>query len=115
VLSFQNGQFGVFAAKKVKCAKGKVELGGKCRPASVVYSQGTATVATAGAVSFTAKPTAAAKKALKLALARHESIRVTTTLSFQPARGGNSITHTQTITIKPKKPKTQKHTTRESR
>ena len=110
-LTFPNGRFGVFAAKKLACAKGTVKLSGKCRPASVAYSRGSTTATKAGAVRFTARPSAAAKRALEHALAKHESIRVSATLSFQPAHGGSGITHTQTITIKPKQPKGRKHAT----
>jgi hypothetical protein len=110
VLAFRNGKFGVFAAKKKpKCAKGKIKLKGSCRPATVVYASGTTTATAAGTIRFTAKPTAAAKQALKHALAKHERISVTATLSFQSAHGGNPVTDTQTISVKPKQSKTRKH------
>jgi len=104
LLTFQNGKFGVFAAEKAKCAKGKIKLKGKCRPATVAYAQGSTTATAAGTISFTANPTAAAKKALKHALAKHKSISVTAMLSFQSAHGGSPITQTDTIAVKPKKP-----------
>jgi dihydroxyacetone kinase-like predicted kinase len=112
MLTFQNGKFGVFAAKKTKCAKGAIKLRGKCRPVNVVYAQGSTTATAAGTISFTANPTAAAKKALKQALAKHKSIRVTATLRFQSAHGGSPITQTETIAIKPKKPTKSKHSAR---
>jgi hypothetical protein len=105
LLTFQNGKFGVFAAKKTKCAKGEIKLHGKCRPTNVVYAEGSTPATAAGTISFTAQPTAAAKKALKHALAKHKSIRVTAMLSFQSAHGGSPITQIETIGVKTKKPK----------
>ncbi len=54
-------------------------------------------------MSFTVKPTASALKALQDALEHKRGLPVTATLTFQSSLGGNPTTHTQSLTIKPKK------------
>jgi hypothetical protein len=112
LLTFQNGKFGVFAAKKAKCATGEIKLKGRCRPTNVVYASGSTTATAAGTVSFTATPTPAGKKAFKHARAKHRSLGLNVTLSFQSAHGGSPVTQPQTITVRPARPKHRKHTTR---
>jgi hypothetical protein len=111
VLAFQNGKFGVFAGKrqkKSKCKKGTIKLAGKCRSATVVYAQGTVTVASAATQTFTVKPNAAGEDALKRALKHHKTLTLTATLSFQSNHGGAPVTHKQTIAFKPLKPSKHK-------
>jgi hypothetical protein len=112
VITFQNGKFGVFSAKKqkkTKCRKGKIKLAGKCRSATVVYAQGSTTVTTAGTKTFTVKPDAAGKKAFKHALTHHKTLTLTATLSFQSNHGGSPVVHKRTISFKPVKPSKHKH------
>jgi PKD repeat protein len=103
LLTFQNGKFGVFAASASKCKKGFVRLGGKCRPAKVVFARGSMSVATPGAVKLAIKPTAAGLKALRDALKHKQGVPVTMTLTFQSSRGGSAVTHTRTVLVKLKK------------
>jgi PKD repeat protein len=103
LLTFQNGKFGVFAASASKCKKGFVRLGGKCRPAKVVFARGSMSVATPGAVKLAIKPTAAGLKALRNALKHKQGVPVTMTLTFQSSRGGSAVTHTRTVLVKLKK------------
>jgi PKD repeat protein len=103
LVTFQNGKFGVFAASATKCKKGFVRLNGKCRPARIVYAKGSKVVAAAGRVTFTIKPTRSALTALRNALKRHRGLPVTITLTFQSARGGSPVSHTQLVTVKLKK------------
>jgi YVTN family beta-propeller protein len=102
LITFQNGKFGVFTASTKKCKKGQVKLTGKCRPALVIYAEGSRTVAAAGSFSFTLTPTASALKALQDAL-KHGGLPVTATLTFQSSLGGSPTSHKQSLTIKLKK------------
>jgi PKD repeat protein len=103
LLTFQNGRFGVFAAKAAKCKAGFVRLSGKCRPARVVFAKGSKAVAAPGAVTFTVKPTASAWKALRNALKRRTGVPVLATLTFQSVHGGSPVTHTRRLTVKLKR------------
>jgi hypothetical protein len=100
LVTFQNGKFGVFAASNTKCKKGLVRLNGRCRPAKIVFAKGSRTVATAGIVSFTIKPSASALKALRNASRRKKGLPVTATFTFQSSRGGSPVSHTQSLTVK---------------
>jgi YVTN family beta-propeller protein len=102
LLTFQNGNFGVFTASAKGCKRGQVKLTGECRPARVIYAKGSRTVTAAGTFSFTVTPTAAARKALQDALA-HGGLPVTATTTFRSSLGGSPISHTQSLTIKLKK------------
>jgi hypothetical protein len=99
LLTFQNGKFGVFASRKTRCKAGFVTLKGKCRPANVLFGKGSQAVASAGAVSFTVKPSASALRALRNALKRKKGLPVTVTLTFQSSRGGSPVSHTQSVTV----------------
>jgi hypothetical protein len=56
-----------------------------------------------GIVTFTVNPSAAARKALRNALAHHQTLPVTAVLTFQSARGGAPTSRTLTIHVKPRK------------
>jgi PKD repeat protein len=103
LVTFQNGRFGVFAAKVAKCNAGYVRLSGRCRPARVVFAKGSKGAAAPGTVTFTIKPTASAWKALRNALKRRQGVPVVAALTFQSARGGSSVTHTQRLSVKLKR------------
>ncbi|HWX97861.1 MAG TPA: hypothetical protein VNZ01_13550 [Solirubrobacteraceae bacterium] len=103
LLTFRNGKFGVYAASSHRCKTGFIRLGGKCRPANVVYARGSHFAPAAGTVTFAFKPSASALKALKKALKQKKGLPVTATFTFQSARGGSPVTHTQTMTVKLKK------------
>jgi hypothetical protein len=108
-LTFPNGKFGVFAAKKkASCKTGQIKLKGKCRPAKVGFGSGAKTVAGPGSVSFTVTPSASATKALKSALKRKQGLSVTAMLTYQSVRGGPPVSHTQTIADKLAKGKKKK-------
>jgi chitodextrinase len=103
LLTFHNGKFGVFAASTSKCKRGFVRLGGRCRPAKIVFAKGSKLVVAPGTVSFTVKPSASALKALKNALKQRKGLPVTATFTFHSSRGGIAVTHTQAMTVKLKK------------
>jgi hypothetical protein len=105
LLTFQNGKFGVFTASNSKCKKGFVRLNGKCRPSKIVFAKGTMVVAAPGTVSFTARPSASAMKALKNALKQKKGVPVTATFTFQSSRGGSPVSHTRSLTVKLRKKK----------
>jgi hypothetical protein len=112
LFTFENGKFGIFAGKRhklSKCTAGEVKLDGKCRPAAVNYAKGTTSASVAGTVTITADPSAAAKAALDAALKRHEGLKLTVSISFQPSAGGNAFTQTRTLTVKLAKAKRKKH------
>jgi hypothetical protein len=98
LLVFQNGRYGVFQASNARCRRDQIKLGGKCRPANVVLAQGGVVVGTAGVVSFTARPSASAMKALKAARARGQGVVIKATLRFQSALGGSPVSHTRSLT-----------------
>jgi streptogramin lyase len=100
LITFENGKFGVFTAKNVKCKKGFVKLDGKCRPSKVVFAKGGRVVAAAGVVRLTFTPSASASKALKTALKHRKGLRVSATVTFQSSRGGAPVTHAQSLTVK---------------
>jgi len=100
LLTFQNGKFGVFVAKKAKCKKGQVKLNVKCRPSAIVFAKGSQIVAAPGTVTFTVKPSASGLKALRSAFKRKRGLPVTATLTFQSSRGGSPVSHTQSVIVK---------------
>lgn len=101
MITVPNGKFGAFVSRS-KCKAGFLLLKGKCRPSKIVFSYGTANVP-AGVVIFKLRPTASALKVLKAALKQKKGVLVTATFTFQSARGGNPVSHTQTLTDKLKK------------
>jgi PKD domain len=103
LLTFQNGKFGVFAASASKCGKGLVSLGGRCRPAKIVFARGSRSFAASGTVSFTVRPSAAASKALRSAPKQRKGLPVAATLTFQSSLGGTPVTHKQSLTPKLKR------------
>jgi len=103
LLTFQNGKFGAFASRNTKCKSGLIRLNGNCRPARIVFAKGSKTVAAAGTVSFTLKPSVSALKALKNALKHRKGLPVTMTLAFQSSLGGSPVSHTHSLTVKLKK------------
>ncbi|GAC1603106.1 MAG: hypothetical protein NVS3B25_31610 [Hymenobacter sp.] len=102
-LTFQNGKFGAFTAKKTKCKPAQLKLKGKCRPKTVRFGSTRTTASSAGIVKFTVAPSASASNALKTALKKKRGITVTATLIYQSARGGTPVSRTQTIQDKLKK------------
>jgi PKD repeat protein len=100
LLTFQNGRFGVFAASAAKCKTGFVRLGGRCRPARIVFGRGSKLVATPGRFTFTVRPTASALKALKNALKQRKPIPVLAHFTFQSIRGGSPVSHAQSLSVK---------------
>jgi hypothetical protein len=103
LLTFQNGKFGVFAASNRKCKAGFVRLAAKCRPSKIVFAKGSQVVAVPGTVTFRIQPSASAVTALKNALRHKKGLPVTATFTFQSARGGSAVSHTQALTVKLKK------------
>jgi hypothetical protein len=103
LLTFQNGKFGFYTASTAKCKKGFVRLGGKCRPAKIVFAKGSRAVAAAGTVTFTIKPTASGLKALKTAKRQKKGLPLSEAFTFQSSLGGSPVAHTQTLMAKLKK------------
>jgi trimeric autotransporter adhesin len=111
LLTFKNGEYGVFDTgkhKRAHCKRGQIKLDGKCGPATIVYSQGSATAPNAGKVDFTAKPKVAGKAALAYALKHHKTLTMRATLTFSSSLGGAAVTQTRTLKITPKAPKHKK-------
>jgi PKD repeat protein len=102
--TFQNGKFGVFAASS-RCKAGFVRLGGRCRPAKIVFARGSTVAAAPGSVTLKLRPGASAVKALKNALKQGKGVAVTVTLTFQSVRGGGPASHTQLVIVRLKKHK----------
>src|SRR5207302_5731054 len=98
--TFPNGRFGVFAVRAAKCKTGQFRLKGKCRPANVRFGKGSKAVTAAGSVTFTIKPTAAGRKALRVAAKRKKGVPVTLTITYQSALGGAPVTHPAVITVR---------------
>jgi hypothetical protein len=100
VFTFENGKFGVFAAAAKKCKEGSMRLKGRCRPAKVLFSRGSETVANAGNVTFRVRPTSAGVKALKKAFKQHKGLHVTALVTFQSAHGGVPSARLQSLIVK---------------
>jgi hypothetical protein len=103
LLTFQNGKFGVFAARASKCKKGYLRLKGRCRPSKIVYAKGRKAFVSGGVVTFTIRPTRSALAALKNARKRNKGLSVTITLTFQSSRGGSPASQTRTIIVRLRK------------
>jgi hypothetical protein len=104
LLTIPNGRFGVIVSSKPskKCRAGLVRLRGRCGPATIVFSEGTATVP-AGVVIFKLRPSLPALKILQGAFRQKKGVLVTATFTFQSSRGGAPVTRTQTLLDKLKK------------
>jgi PKD repeat protein len=100
--TFANGRFGAFSSA-TKCRSGQIRLAGRCRPAKITFAKGSKSVAGAGMVTVTLKPSASGLKALKNALKRKQGVPVTVTFTFQSSLGGSPSTHSRTITVKLKR------------
>jgi hypothetical protein len=68
-----------------------------------VFARGSKSVAGAGSVTITLKPSASALKALRKALKQHKGVPVTVTLTFQSSLGGSPVSHSQVVTDRLKK------------
>jgi PKD repeat protein len=97
LLTFQNGRLGLFRAAGAKCHTDRVKLDGRCLPGRVVFGRGSTVAADAGAVSFSVRPTVAARAALRHALERDRGLPVTANLTFHSSLGGDPVTHTWSI------------------
>lgn len=102
VLTFENGKFGVYSAsaKAKKCKDGWIRLQGSCRPLKVLFARGSETVASAGSVTFTVKPTRAGISALRKAFKQNRGLPVTAYVTFQSARGGAPVARVQSLIVK---------------
>jgi PKD repeat protein len=72
-----------------------------CHPKQDMYAKGSLALTTPGVVSFTIRPTRAAKAALANALGQHRRLNITARISYETTVGGNPSSHTQIISIKP--------------
>jgi hypothetical protein len=100
LLTFQNGKFGVFGRTSAKCKNGFVKIGGKCRPSKIVFARGSASVTSAGTVTFALKPTPSALKALKNAYKLKKSLPVAMTLTFQSVRSTSPVSRLLALTVR---------------
>jgi PKD repeat protein len=100
--TFQNGKFGAFSSAS-KCKAGFIRLGGRCRPAKIVFAKGSKLVGASGSVSVTLKPSASGLKALKNALKHKKGVPVTIVFSFKSSLGGSAVLHAQSVIVKLKK------------
>jgi hypothetical protein len=100
VLTFRNGQLGVFSAKKRKCKAGLIRLKGRCRPTTILFAKGSKTIAAPGNGTFTVKPTALGVRAVKNALKQGKALPVSALITFQSARGGSPVARVQALLVK---------------
>jgi hypothetical protein len=101
-VTFPNGRFGVFAAGRTgRCRRGYVKLGGRCRPAKVVYAKGRRAIPTVGPLRLRIAPTAAGRRALGNARRHGRRLTLTVTLTFAPAGGGAPIVRVLTLQLRP--------------
>ena len=98
LLTFPNGKFGAFSTSKTKCKTDQIKLGDKCRPAKIVFGEGSMMKAAAGSASFAVIPSAFGKTALENALKKGRGVPVSAILTFQSSLGGTPAAHTQAIT-----------------
>jgi Subtilase family len=98
LVTFSNGKFGVYQASTGTCKSGEVRLAGRCRAARIVFARGSLTATAPGRLSFTARPSASAKKALKLASEKGQGVPITARLTFQSALGGSPVSHARSLT-----------------
>jgi hypothetical protein len=97
--TFQNGRFGAFASAS-SCKRGSLRLGGRCRPARIVFAKGSRLVAAPGNLTVTLKPSASALKALKNALKRNKGLPILIAFSFKSSLGGSAVTRSPSLTVK---------------
>jgi hypothetical protein len=100
VLTFQNGQLGVFSAKNRKCKAGLIRLKGRCRPTRILFAKGSETIAAGGNGTFTVKPTASGVRAIKNAFKKKKALAVSALITFQSARGGSPVERVQGLLVK---------------
>jgi hypothetical protein len=100
LLTFQNGKFGLFGRTSAKCKNGFVKLGGKCRPSKIVFARGSASVTSAGTVTFALKPTPSGLKALKNAYKLKKSLPVAMSLRFQSVRSTSPVSRLLALTVR---------------
>jgi hypothetical protein len=107
-LTFQNGSFGVAASKKTanraRCKKGQVKLKGKCRPARVVFGQGSMSVAAAGTAHFTVTPSSAGLRTLQAALRHRGALSVSAVVTFDATGSTSAVSHSEALSVRLKKP-----------
>jgi hypothetical protein len=99
LLTFRNGKFGAYAAGAGRCSSGFVWLAHRCRPARIVFASGAKSIALPGDVSFTARPSRSASRALRAALAHKRALPVVVKLSFQSALGGLPVVRTRSLLL----------------
>jgi PKD repeat protein len=100
--TFQNGKFGAFASAS-GCKHGFVRLGGRCRPARIVFAKGSKVVGAAGTVTVTLKPSPSALRALKNALRKGKGLPVLFAFTFKSSLGAGAVTRSPSLTVKLKK------------
>ncbi|TMM16203.1 MAG: hypothetical protein E6F96_11380 [Actinobacteria bacterium] len=66
----------------------------------MLFARGRQTVATAGSVTFTVRPTRAGVKALKKAFKKNKGLPVVATVTYQSLRGGKPISRVQSLIVK---------------
>jgi Carboxypeptidase regulatory-like domain len=90
-----------YAVSSKRCKRRFVRKRGKCvSDAPVRYGASTLPVYLPGTYTITIKPTARVLKALKAG----KRLSVTVSITFQNAKGGAPVTHSQTVTAKIKRP-----------
>jgi PKD repeat protein len=68
----------------------------RCGRQQRLYSRGTIPISTAGAVSFTIRPTGPAKAALANALMHHQRLQITASIRYEANAEAGPLPHTQT-------------------
>ncbi len=99
LLTFQNGKFGAFSARKTKCKTGQIKLHGECHSAMIIFGRGSTAVTDAGIVSFTVTASASVRTALENTLKKGRTLLVTTTLTFQSSLGGAPVSNTRLMRL----------------
>jgi hypothetical protein len=100
LLTFQNGVFGTVARRRSGCDAGQVKLQGKCRSSRVIFGKGSLTASSAGTVSFTVAPGAAAKRTLQAAHSKRRGLAVRALLTFLASGGTSPASQTRSLTVK---------------
>ena len=96
LLTFRNGSFGALEAT-TKCTQGRIVLRGHCHVRLATFATGLVPASRAGRITFTARPSTVAVKALRAGAVRRKSLAVQATLSFRGGVVGKPVSQTRLL------------------